>query len=271
MDVRIYLLDLKDLKQQELLEKFLATAPLRVDEERRRKAEIIQNPHGRAVSLGAGLLLQKAVTDAGLPVCGAEKVADTGLTMDRADKAPNVGLSVDEENRDGKVDNAQKRFGGQVGVLEMVRLTPEEILAQIGKPISLTYRYGEMGKPYLVNIPLYYNLSHSGDFVLCAVSEQEIGADIQEIRKGNVMQIAERYFAEEEFQKLLECLTEAEKNRLLFEIWAKKEAFGKLSGRGIAEVISKNMLSREEIEWLPFDAPEGYAAAVCQEKKFAIS
>ena len=41
MDVRIYLLDLKNLRQQELLDEFLAAAPLRVDEERRRKAEKI--------------------------------------------------------------------------------------------------------------------------------------------------------------------------------------------------------------------------------------
>ena len=231
MDVRIYLLDLKNLKQQELLDEFLTAAPLRVDEERRRKAEKIRNPRGRAVSLGAGLLLQKAVSDAELPVWGAEKVSDTGLT---------------------------------------VRFTSEEILAQTGEPISLTYRYGEMGKPYLVNIPLYYNLSHSGYFVLCVVSEQEIGADIQQIRKDNMMQIAERYFADEELQKLRECRTEQEKSSLLFQLWTKKEAFGKLNGRGIAEVISKNMLSREEIEWLPYDAPEGYAAAVCR-KKFAIS
>lgn len=238
MFVRIYLLNLQELKNPERMEAFLKTVPLRVDEERRRKAEKIRNPRGRAVSLGAGLLLQKAVADAGL----------TGTRMS------NGGLAG------AKVTDGDSSVGGT----EIIRISAGALLYQSGEPICLEYRYGEMGKPYLVNVPLYYNLSHSGDFVLCAVSEQEIGADIQEIRRGDVMRVAERYFAEEELEKLQECHTEAEKSQFLFQLWTKKEAFGKLTGKGIAEVISENMLCRADIEWLPFHAPGGYAAAVCK-------
>lgn len=233
MFVRVYLLSLHELKNPEVLEEFLKTASLRVDEVRRRKAEKIRNPRGQAVSLGAGLLLQKAVADF---------------------LEPEVGKPGGSER------------SASIGLLEIFRITTGEILARLGEPVLLKYRYGEMGKPYLVNVPLYYNLSHSGDFVLCAVSEQEIGADIQEIRKGDIMRVAERYFAEEELAKLQECRTEAEKNRLLFQLWTKKEAFGKLTGKGIAEVISESMLCRADVEWQPFDAPEGYAAAVCRNK-----
>ncbi len=40
-------------------------------------------------------------------------------------------------------------------------------------------RYGEKGKPYFRDLPFYFNLSHSGEYVVCALSHREMGADIQ--------------------------------------------------------------------------------------------
>ena len=42
---------------------------------------------------------------------------------------------------------------------------------------------GPHGKPYLVNHPkIHYNISHSGRFVLCAISGVPVGIDIQQKR-----------------------------------------------------------------------------------------
>ncbi len=242
MDVRIYLLDLKNLRQQELLDEFLAAAPLRVDEERRRKAEKIRNPRGRAVSLGAGLLLQRAVADF---EGGDLGVHDFG-------SMPPTALSE------------------ELCAPEIFQLSVRELMDRVKEPIGLGYRYGELGKPYFKNVPLYFNLSHSGDFVLCTVSKQEIGADIQKIGKSEVMRTAERFFAEGELVALQTCRSAKERTELFYRLWSKKEAYGKLTGKGIAEAISENMQCKTEVEWLTFEVPEGYAAAVCQ-KKFAIS
>ena len=52
---------------------------------------------------------------------------------------------------------------------------------------------GENGKPYLRDAAAAFNLSHAGDFALCAVGTGELGCDIERVRplKGN---IAGRFF-----------------------------------------------------------------------------
>ena len=42
------------------------------------------------------------------------------------------------------------------------------------KPENIVFYRGENGKP-LTRLPLFFNCSHSGDHVVCAVSEKEIG------------------------------------------------------------------------------------------------
>ena len=46
------------------------------------------------------------------------------------------------------------------------------------------FRKAASGKPFLLGAHMpFFNLSHSGNFVGCAVHDQEIGLDIQEITK----------------------------------------------------------------------------------------
>lgn len=45
-----------------------------------------------------------------------------------------------------------------------------------------TYRIarGEKGKPFIVGVEnVFFNISHSGDYVVCAVSDREVGIDIE--------------------------------------------------------------------------------------------
>ena len=54
------------------------------------------------------------------------------------------------------------------------------------------YRFceNETGKPYLENLPLRFNISHSSDVVACIVSQTEVGVDVQK----KVSEIDETYF-----------------------------------------------------------------------------
>ncbi len=110
---------------------------------------------------------------------------------------------------------------------------------------SLELARREEGKPYLANCPspIYFNLSHSGNFAVLAVSTQgEIGIDIETIRPRNFLAIAERYFHADEFKQLL-ATPEAEREPLFFKIWTLKEAFFKATGGGISTGLDKVVFS----------------------------
>ena len=144
-------------------------------------------------------------------------------------------------------------------------------LGLVERPVELVMDYGENGKPYLREYPLFFNLSHSGKYVACAVSDSEIGADIQKCTDANATRIAERFFSEEENRALRTCNTEEERRRLFFRLWVRKEAYGKLLGKGIVGISSWNLLPDEEagtgkqdLLWREWNLPEGYMLAVCQ-------
>ena len=77
-----------------------------------------------------------------------------------------------------------------------------------------------------------YNLSHSGDYVICAVSNRPIGCDIEKIKEAPV-KVAERYFAksEAEYLKSLDAETQDEE---FFRLWTIKESYTKMNGRGLS-------------------------------------
>ena len=64
------------------------------------------------------------------------------------------------------------------------------------------YYYGEHGKPMRRNEEICFNLSHSGKYVLCAVSEMEIGCDIEKIQAVK-WKLAKRFFSEKEYDFLV--------------------------------------------------------------------
>jgi phosphopantetheinyl transferase len=59
---------------------------------------------------------------------------------------------------------------------------------------------GEHGKPFLPgNASVKFNLSHGGNYAVLAVSDKEIGVDIENLeRKANIDKIAKRVFTEAE-------------------------------------------------------------------------
>lgn len=141
----------------------------------------------------------------------------------------------------------------------MQRCLPEQLLEEVEKPIPLHYRFGTHGRPEIEGLPLDFSLSHSGSYVLCAVSEQPVGADIQQLRDTDSRKLAQRFFPESECEKLEKC-RESGRQQLFFEMWTRKEAYGKLTGEGVVPVLNRETC---EVYWADFPAPEGYALAVC--------
>ncbi len=88
----------------------------------------------------------------------------------------------------------------------------------------------EKGKPYFADLPVHFNVSHSGMLWVCMVGDAPCGIDIQVGQQMNVRKydsIIRRYYTQNEQDFCDRYGTEG-----FFRIWAHREAFGKYTGEG---------------------------------------
>ena len=90
----------------------------------------------------------------------------------------------------------------------------------------------QYGKPYLVDHPeIFFNLSHSGDWVVCGLGEQKLGIDVERMEELD-LSIADDQFSREE-AAYLSSLRKEERFSSFYTIWTLKESFTKTDGRGL--------------------------------------
>jgi 4'-phosphopantetheinyl transferase len=103
-------------------------------------------------------------------------------------------------------------------------------------PLGLQFDTGMRKKPVVRNNqPVFFNVSHSSDWALIAISTKEVGVDIEWINPNfNFTGIVQEYFSSAEAKHL------AVHNSALafFELWTRKEAFLKATGQGIGEYLT---------------------------------
>lgn len=132
---------------------------------------------------------------------------------------------------------------------------------------------GEHGKPMIDG--LEFSLSHSGNLVVCAVSHEPVGCDVEEIRKAPE-RVAERYFSCGE-QEYLSQFAEEEYDRAFFRLWTMKESYVKMTGEGLGvplevyEIVIEDMGARVirdgEVQECYVSVVEisGYIISICAE------
>ena len=105
----------------------------------------------------------------------------------------------------------------------------------------LVFKTAEKGKPYLASpdnktCPLNFNLSHTEDIALLAVSSgQEVGIDIEHRQRTSDWQgIARRFCTPEEQDALFLIEGMAEQREAFYDLWTRKEAYMKVLGSGLA-------------------------------------
>lgn len=104
-------------------------------------------------------------------------------------------------------------------------------------PTEIVFNYNKFGKPCLSAgqnaCGLRFNLSHSGDYCLIAISRKNaVGIDIEKKEViEDYIDIARNTFSEDEYYRLIK----SEEGLLLFySIWTQKEAIVKAMGKGIS-------------------------------------
>lgn len=98
---------------------------------------------------------------------------------------------------------------------------------------QISFKKNEHGKPYIEELrDFHYNLSHSGDWVVCAADEAAVGIDVEQIKPID-LKIANRFFTENECKDIL-SKPEGERIEYFFDLWTLKESYIKACGMGLA-------------------------------------
>ncbi|MBU3198547.1 4'-phosphopantetheinyl transferase superfamily protein [Clostridium estertheticum] len=97
---------------------------------------------------------------------------------------------------------------------------------------EINFMKGLYGKPYLKDVKEFnFNISHSGNWVVCVVDKKEVGIDIEQIKPIEIA-IAKKNFTTEEYERII-----GQKDYLrismFYNLWTLKESFIKIIGKGL--------------------------------------
>lgn len=201
--MKVYLTDITPLLDKETFERMLEL----VSHERRLKAEQYHFMKDKALSLGAGILMQYGF----------------------------------------------KQFGIDAYVLD----------------------YNEYGKPYLKppfdNI--YFNLSHSGNYVMGVFGDVENGCDIEKIANVS-FEISKYCFSEEEQEILIHSTNQS---YCFYALWTRKESLSKAMGTGLLNEMRHKLAVNGKDEFISisgqsyylrsYPLPDEYVGSVCSLKQ----
>ena len=93
------------------------------------------------------------------------------------------------------------------------------------------------GKPYIRNYPIYFNISHSNNYVICVISNNEIGVDIEKIKTTNIRTISQ-YATNDEIKYIFS--NKKNINKRAIEIYTLKESFFKMKGLNLNNIKNIN-------------------------------
>lgn len=102
----------------------------------------------------------------------------------------------------------------------------------VDEPLSITA--GNHGKPALTSGICHFSISHSDHAILCALSYQELGADIQRRSKLHDA-IIKRHFTQEEKNYIL---SSDDPSSAFTRVWTMKESYCKYTGEGLQLPLS---------------------------------
>ncbi|POY38960.1 4'-phosphopantetheinyl transferase [Solitalea longa] len=112
----------------------------------------------------------------------------------------------------------------------------------INTPDFIKTSLDEHNKPYLVNLPHHFSLSHSFDYAAVMISKsKKVGIDI-ELIKDKIIRVEGKFLSDEE----LTFINTEHKIKHLYACWAAKEALYKLFGK-------KTVSLQDHIRLKPFD------------------
>jgi 4'-phosphopantetheinyl transferase len=120
----------------------------------------------------------------------------------------------------------------------------------------LHFRTLPHGKPALIGTPLEFNLSHSRNWIVIAISSKTVGIDVEDgerLAQDDLLPLARQVFTPNECAKLASLPPEQRKHAFL-RAWTQKEAYLKALGTGLS--LRPDTF---EVAILPTEAPKLFA------------
>lgn len=111
-----------------------------------------------------------------------------------------------------------------------------------------------LGKPYFPNCrEIFFSVSHSGEYLVCAVANENVGVDIEKTSddtdkrfgdlKSRLIRIASRFFHPDEAS-----IVKTDPIPRFYEVFTAKESYVKFTGSGFDETLSEHSVLPEHRE-----------------------
>lgn len=105
-------------------------------------------------------------------------------------------------------------------------------------------KFTDFQKPYFEN-DIHFNISHSGNCIVCAIGTIEVGVDIEAVKEIPLNDFTELFSTEE-----LKLIYRQPGNYTAFyNLWTQKEAFLKALGVGLNMPLNQIVINKNKIEY----------------------
>lgn len=174
-NMRLYITDISDITED-----MFNTGKMLVPEYRQEKIDRYQYMEDKRRSLVAGLLLNYATKD----YEAGNYIAHNYITGNCVDK--NYLIEASKREREniqaGHLWESNSEYDIDIN----------KLIGGYDKAYDYDIKLTANNKPEYADKNIHFNLSHTGDYVVCAISENAVGVDIEHTRK-NYLKVARRF------------------------------------------------------------------------------
>ncbi len=178
-----------------------------------------------------------------------------------------------------KYVKAEDRIRGLIGQMLIRKLASDASSVPFRE---ISFAAGPYGKPSIADaaIRLDYNISHSGEWVVCAISDAPVGIDVEQITKAD-LDTAKHFFAPAEYAFIVDAKDAVRQQERFFSVWTAKESYIKALGMGLShpldsfstvadgKIITESVIDGRRWHFATFRLDGNYPVAVCSAASLA--
>ncbi|MFZ5351497.1 MAG: 4'-phosphopantetheinyl transferase family protein [Bacillota bacterium] len=163
------------------------------------------------------------------------------------DRIKNVLLKYISEERKEKIKKFKNDMDGLRSLLSEAMIRYILIRYYNIENDSIRIKYNHYGKPYIEKYEnIHYNISHAGEWVVCAVHDSPVGIDIEKIQIIDI-KIAKRFFAPTEYE-YIKSSQDYDTLKRFYDIWTLKESFLKALGCGLSKPLNSFSITIDDYD-----------------------